>query len=542
VKLGRYTRRSLGRRFTWIAALVALVVATLTVGVSDRVAYRMAEQDARHTLAGLVEAVRNTAAVGAYAGDQVLLGEVANGLVSHPMVGAVRIEVAQGTAVERRRESRFDPTAGTQVSYPLDSPFDRTERVGQIRVAVDTDALSALARKQALMLTVPMLAQVLLLAVVLGVVAARLLSRPMAGLARDLAQLQPGSAGLLPMPPAHRDDEIGLLVRHTNDLLQANATALGRERQLRAEVSAIEGQLRRLLDASSAGIFLLDAQGRLVQGNPTLVRLCTGQAAGTLSAEGFADEQFAQPGQLRQLMARALAQRHSVSADLLLRHAPAEGGAAERWVHVLLSPLPAAGGEELLEGVMYDVTQRRAEELRARHQAEHDPLTGLRNRAGLLAELDRHIPVALAGGPALSLLYLDLDGFKAVNDRHGHDAGDAVLREVASRLLSLLRRGGDTVARLGGDEFVVLLPAMGQEPWLTRFAWRVVDALSEPIALPGVAEPARIGASVGVASLPRDAADRDGLLRQADQAMYQVKRAGKHGVGNADGPLPRPAD
>lgn len=536
-------RRSLGRRFTGIAALLALAVATLTVGIGYRSAYVAAEQDARQTLAGLVEAVRNTAAVGAYANDAVLMGEVAQGLITHPMVAAVRIEPTAGAAVERHRGDPVPSPANAgipEVSMPLLSPFDRSERVGQIHVRVEAGALSRLARHQALMLTVPMLAQVLVLAAVLGLLAARLLSRPMASLARNLAQLQPGSADLLPMPAAHAHDEIGLLVRHTNDLLLANATALGRERQLRAEVSAIEGQLRQLLDASSAAIFLLDASGRLLQGNATLQRLCTGQAEGRLAPERFTDDQFADPSAVRELMARALAQQHSVSADLRL----SRGGEGECWVHVLLSPLPAQAGDDgppWLEGVMYDVTQRRSDELRARHEAEHDPLTGLRNRAGLLAELDRHIDIARAGGPALALLYLDLDGFKAVNDSRGHEAGDAVLREVAARLRQLLRRSGDIVARLGGDEFVLLLPAVGPDPWLAEVAWRVVDTLAAPIALPGGGEAARIGASVGLAVLPRDAGDRDGLLRLADQAMYAAKRAGKQGVATPAGVLSRPA-
>jgi diguanylate cyclase (GGDEF)-like protein/PAS domain S-box-containing protein len=536
-----FVRGSLGWRFTFIAAGVALAVATLTAGASYWLAHRVAERDARSTLAGLIEAVRNTAAVGAYAADQVLLDEVANGLIHHPMVGAVNIELHQGLKVQRRRASAAgaaSAAAPPEVAVPLLSPFDATETLGRLQVVVEPEALAREARGQALMVAGPMLLQVLLLTGVLSVVAARLLSRPMARLARQVASLEPGTAERLDVPPQHRRNEIGRLVRRINDLLQANATALDRERELRGEVTVIEGRLRRLLDSSSAAIFLLDGQGRLVQGNPTLVRLCTGSADADMPAEHFVGEQFAQPEGLHALLHSALAEGQSLSTDQRLRRPGADGN--ERWVHLLLSPLAGDGGVPLLEGVLYDVTQRRHDEQRAHHQAQHDALTGLRNRAGLVADLDRAIAAAQAGDGALSLLYLDLDGFKAVNDARGHEAGDLVLREVARRLQQLVRRAGDSLARMGGDEFVLLLQAAPDEAWVLELGWRVTRLLAEPIALPGDGGPARVGASVGLAGLPRDAHDRDGLLRQADLAMYQVKRAGKNGVATPQGPLTEP--
>lgn len=534
-------RASLGRRFSLAAGLTALVLASVSAGVSFVLAYRDAERDAAATLAGLVDAVKNTAAVGAYAEDLVLLEEVAKGLVRHPMVGEVRIRLSNGASLTQRRADAQAAQAGTpRLAQGLASPFSPTEVIGQIEVQAEPGALAGSAWRQALRASLPMFLQVLLLTGLLAWLAARLLSRPMARLAEQVAALQPGSGQPLAVRRRHAHDEIGRLVGRINELLLANAAALERERGLRAEVSAIEGQLRQLLNASSAAIFLLDAEGRLLQGNATLHRLGLGQADAALPPAAFAETLFEQPEALHALRRSALEQGWPIAADLMLRRRAADGG--EAWVHVLLSPLGDAPGALQVEGVLYDVTQRRREEHRARHQAQHDALTGLRNRAGLLAELDRAIAGAAGGAEplALSLLYLDLDGFKAVNDQRGHEAGDAVLREVAARLQRGARRGSDVAARLGGDEFVLLLRGSPGDAWVQQLAWRLVRELAQPVPLPDGGAPARIGASVGLAGLPAHAGDRDGLLRAADQAMYEVKRAGKNGVATPQGPLPPP--
>ena len=538
MKLSALLGASLGRRFSLLAGAAALLLACLSAGASFWMAYRDAERDALTTLAGLADAVKNTAAVGAYASDTVLLEEVAGGLARHPMVGEVRIELLQGGRVERR--SRGAPPPGTAaVQLPLPSPFNAAESLGTMQVTAAPDALAQSASQQALRASVPMFVQVLLLTLLLQVLARQLLSRPMARVAAQIAELAPGATQPLEVPRRHARDEIGRLVRRTNELLQANATALERERELLTAVSTVEGQLRELLNASSAAIFLLDTEGRLVQRNATLLRLGLGSESAVLDPATFAEAVFDQPDALHTLRRSAIEQGWPLAADLRLRRRSSDGG--ECWVHVLLSPLETAEGVTRVEGVLYDVTQRRRDEQRARHQAQHDALTGLRNRAGLQAELDRAVAAVQAGGEeAVCLLYLDLDGFKAVNDQRGHEAGDAVLREIGSRLQACARRGSDVVARLGGDEFVLLLRAGADESWVRELAWRLTETLAQPIALPDGGDPARVGASVGLAGLPLHATDRDGLLRAADQAMYEVKRAGKNGVATPEGPLARP--
>lgn len=172
-------------------------------------------------------------------------------------------------------------------------------------------------------------------------------------------------------------------------------------------------------------------------------------------------------------------------------------------------------------GVAHEVTELRRAELELEHRASHDPLTGLPNRHHLQCELQYAIARAAQTGDGLAVLYLDLDGFKEVNDRGGHDAGDRLLREVAQRLQQGLRKG-DLVARVGGDEFVALLPGCPDANAAQAVADSLRACLSPPYTLPDGSF--RLDASVGIACYPADGNDPDTLLAQADRAMYVAKR------------------
>jgi len=159
------------------------------------------------------------------------------------------------------------------------------------------------------------------------------------------------------------------------------------------------------------------------------------------------------------------------------------------------------------------------------HEATHDSLTGLPNRAQALELLQAALHRSQRNRTMVGLLFVDLDGFKAVNDTQGHQAGDDVLRTVARRLRDTVR-AGDVVARLGGDEFVVLLEysETDEDPFGT--AGRLISAVSVPITLANGRE-ARVGASIGVAFSEDDSVDADRLLHEADTAAYRAKAAGR---------------
>jgi diguanylate cyclase (GGDEF)-like protein len=167
------------------------------------------------------------------------------------------------------------------------------------------------------------------------------------------------------------------------------------------------------------------------------------------------------------------------------------------------------------------VTTMRAERENA-FQARHDLLTGLSNRAGLAQALDASLARS-AEGPSLAFIYLDLDGFKAVNDTHGHMAGDQLLQLVSERLRRLIRTG-DLAARIGGDEFIVLSEQVGRAQ-LKRFGERLIRDISQPYELDG--STLEIGVSVGIALAPEHGSDMESLMSTADNALYRAKSGGK---------------
>ncbi|MGL6070768.1 diguanylate cyclase domain-containing protein, partial [Craterilacuibacter sp.] len=168
-----------------------------------------------------------------------------------------------------------------------------------------------------------------------------------------------------------------------------------------------------------------------------------------------------------------------------------------------------------------DVTEREQSGRQLRYLAQHDPLTGLINRASLAGQFASAIA---AGSPALALVFIDLDGFKHINDTLGHTVGDALLCLQARRLSAQVRHS-DSVARLGGDEFILLLPDSDADD-----AAALIQRLSEQLALPCAVEGHDISvtSSIGIALYPQDGSDFDTLLRCADMAMYHAKRDGRN--------------
>lgn len=172
-----------------------------------------------------------------------------------------------------------------------------------------------------------------------------------------------------------------------------------------------------------------------------------------------------------------------------------------------------------------DVSEKKELEQKIEYLAYHDILTGLPNRSLFNDRMNQAITQAKRDQTEFSLLFVDLDGFKSVNDIHGHAAGDQLLQMVAERLRSCVREG-DTVARLGGDEFIVLLRDVSSHAGQVIITQKIIDRIAEKYEIGG--NLAYVTASVGISRYPHDGLESERLLSNADEAMYRAKHAGKN--------------
>lgn len=316
-----------------------------------------------------------------------------------------------------------------------------------------------------------------------------------------------------------------LIAARTRELAEANRRLAGEvdmhqcsERRLVAS----EARYRAIFDSTAEGIMVTDADSRIVQVNPAFCEI-TGYAADevlgrtpAMLGSGRHDAAFFAA------MHAELASTGIWQGEIWNRRK--SGDPYVQWMSAVRIGAPDA--PEGYVATMTDITSRKKTEERLRFRADHDALTGLPNRSLFEDRLQSAMAAASRHGERFALIFIDLDGFKGVNDRHGHLAGDALLVEVGRRLQACVR-GSDTVARFGGDEFAVILGEVAGREDAAEVAARICAAMAEPFELPGAV--AKIGASVGVALGPDGEADAETLQQRADEALYAVKRAGGGG-------------
>jgi len=281
--------------------------------------------------------------------------------------------------------------------------------------------------------------------------------------------------------------------------------------------------LTSILETTKDGFWRLDIHGRLLSVNPAYCRY-----------SGYTREELLQM-RITDLEAQespldtANHRQRIVSdgSDLFeTRHRRKDGSAWPVEVSVSYRPLSGPRGEGEFFVFLRDITSRKEAERELERIAHYDALTGLPNRV-LLADRLRHAMVlAQRRQQRLAVVYLDLDGFKEINDEHGHETGDRLLTALGKNMSDGLREG-DTLARMGGDEFVAVLLDLAEPGSCVPILDRLTAAVAQPITVTGHAH--RVSASLGVTFFPQpDDVDADQLLRQADQAMYQAKLAGKN--------------
>ncbi|MBW5421661.1 EAL domain-containing protein [Streptomyces sp. BG9H] len=291
---------------------------------------------------------------------------------------------------------------------------------------------------------------------------------------------------------------------------------------------ASEARFRAVFHGAAIGIGIADLDGTILEVNDALIRMFGGlesNVRGRNAAEWTHPDDSPHVWKLYEELVRGEREHYRVEKAFY------RPDGTVLWTNLTVSLLRDADGLPQYQlALMEDTTERRLLNLRLRYEATHDALTGLPNRTLFFERLEKAL--AAGDGARFGLCYLDLDGFKTVNDSLGHAAGDRLLVEVADRLQSCATAPGEMVARLGGDEFVALTTGTDTETEVDELAGRIMNALAAPIRVEG--RELTVRGSIGIVEGPageRGAAD---VLRSADITMYRAKSAGGNRYELAD--------
>lgn len=422
----------------------------------------------------------------------------------------------------------------TESQYPKLSYVMRFDPWGWvIGSGVYVDDVGALVRERlagrarlVLLIAVPLIALAALLATTI--------TRPLLRGARALEAMRQGRRRLAALP-VERDDEIGTLIDGFNRLqndLKDKTEALARSN---AELE----QLATVFTHAREGVMITAPDGTILNVNQSFSRI-SGYSRDELIGSnprmlksGHQDDVFYAG------MWQALTHTGHWSGEIWNRH---KQGHLYAELLTISAVRDAHGQTRHYVSLISDITTQKEYQQQLEYIAHYDVLTALPNRMLLADRLRQAIAQAQRERCRVAVVYIDLDGFKAINDTHGHAAGDALLMAVAQRMQQCLR-GQDTIARLGGDEFVALLTALPEQYDVRPLAQRLLEAASLPVQHGALQ--LQVSCSIGITYHdPGGPGDEEQLLIEADQAMYQAKLAGKntlHVYGQGQGQAPTPA-
>ncbi len=566
----------LGRRVVAWTVLCSTCVALLASGAQLFADYRRDVSLIEQRMTEIEHSYLESLAVSAWNIDQVQVQTQLRGMLRLPDMSYVALLDAHRKPIEQAGNAAARYGAVTRefpVAYTPAGP--RRERVplGTLVVAANLDGVYHRLGHQALVILATQGIKTFIVVTFMLFIFQRLVSRPLGALARAARRLNVNRLSepivLERKPHGGSADELDMLVESLNGMRSSLQRDVAELRETRRALWTSEERYRSLAESTSVVPWEADA----VSGDITFVGPQVERILG-IPRERWYERGFWRTvvhAEDRGRLLEALRKARQAPPDLECRLVDGEGRL--RWMSVRAAQVEVQHVGRILRGYLIDIDAKKRTELELatyraqleelvaqrtaqlaanvaelevtieklnvemqerqrfeeelRKQALHDALTGLPNRSLLMDRLELAIKLAQRNKHSLTLLFIDLDRFKIINDSLGHDAGDELLKTVTRRVSECVRTS-DTFARLGGDEFVLLLPNAVPDDVLARLIGRITQAVSSPVTLGG--HEVAVTCSIGCSIFPQDGADAATLLKHADAAMYRAKEQGRNNV------------
>lgn len=518
VSTWRQWRNGLVARSLFAVFLVVLVLAGMSSIIVSNTVNERESQQAIKALKELVEAVADSASIASFTQDEQLATEVVKGLMSNSDVLRVTIRSTEEVLASSQKDGANVLISQTgnagQIVYPLNSPFQPDELVGEIILDSDWRNIKKRVNKSTRETLVMQILQMALVVALTATIMLYLVVRPIKTISDSLHRLGGSKGNFLKVPRGHDKSEIGKLVGDINALTGRLVATLEQERALQQQQIIARRKYQNLFDHAASGIFVANSSGQLESFNPAFANLTWLPEQERTRSRLLTDINWQDPKRLLAMLAKSLDNNNEIKEyhdDFALLGRRGN----ERWMNIAIFPL----GDGNVQGTISDVTQRKQEEISAKHQAITDTLTGFANRAGLQHELH---DLSLTSAP-FALVMVDLNGFKQINEALGFNVGDQLLLMVSTRLKQLLMPQ-DHASRIDGDEFVLLLKGEYERSKVNQRLNHLLLLLNQPYEIPatdGQSKPNSISihASIGIAFFPIDGSHLNDLLRSAELAL-----------------------
>lgn len=521
-------RNSLLAKSLLVVCAASVLVVVAFIFTTLQLTRQRAVTQATERLEQLIESTSVMAGIACFADDATLAKETAQGFVKHNDVLSVIIRSSKRELARAVRSGADVAVSNSQalgiLTRNVYSPFDVDSPAGEIVVFPNWKEInrevSEDVRHSAFILILFALA-------IVGVIASVVLLfviRPVKRISDRLHAMDAATGEMLAIPPGHASNELGRLVGDINDLIVRFRVSLQQEHKLHLERVVSENMRlsSEVFEHSHEGIIITDRNNEILTVNRAFTAI-TGYTSDEVTGKnprvfssGRHDRDF------YAAMWKSLLGQGLWRGELWNRRKTGE--IVPNWFSI--NTVKNELGEIINHiAIFSDITERKRAEERIDFLAHHDPLTKLPNRVLLRDRFNQACASALRNHSGVSVLFVDLDNFKHINDSFGHQAGDRVLVSVVGRLQGFIR-DSDTICRQGGDEFIVVLHNLHDVNVITRITQNMLDALSAPVEVENFS--ISLSASVGIAIFPNDGRAFDDLLKNADAAMYEAKASGKN--------------